>query len=42
MGRFNVHRRLVELEGNAAFGVSALSDDTVVGEATIRYRLFPF
>ena len=27
---------------NAAFGVSALSDDTVVGEATIRYRLFPF
>jgi hypothetical protein len=27
---------------NAAFGVSALSDDTVVGDATIRYRLFPF
>ena len=27
---------------NQAFGVSALSDDTVVGDATIRYRLFPF
>ena len=27
---------------NAAFGVSALSDDTVVGDATIRYRLFAF
>ncbi len=27
---------------NTAFGVSALSDDTVLGDATIRYRLFPF
>ena len=27
---------------NTAFGVSALSDDTVVGDATIRYRLFSF
>ena len=27
---------------NQAFGVSALSDDTVLGDATIRYRLFPF
>jgi hypothetical protein len=27
---------------NAAFGVSALSDDTVVGDAIIRYRLFSF
>ncbi len=27
---------------NAAFGVSALSDDTVLGDATVRYRLFPF
>jgi hypothetical protein len=27
---------------NAAFGVSALSDDTVLGDATIRYRLFSF
>jgi hypothetical protein len=25
---------------NAAFGVSALTDDTVLGDATIRYRLF--
>ena len=29
-------------ELNAAFGVSALSDDTVVGDATVRYRIFPF
>jgi hypothetical protein len=27
---------------NTAFGVSALSDDTVVGDAKIRYRLFSF
>lgn len=27
---------------NQAFGVSALSDDTVIGNATIRYRLFSF
>ena len=27
---------------NAAFGVDALTDDTVLGEATIRYRLFAF
>jgi hypothetical protein len=27
---------------NTAFGVSALSDDTVVGDATIRYRLLSF
>ena len=27
---------------NQAFGVSALSDDTVLGNATIRYRLFAF
>jgi hypothetical protein len=27
---------------NQAFGVSALSDDTVIGDATIRYHLFPF
>jgi hypothetical protein len=27
---------------NSAFGVSALSDDTVLGDATIKYRLFPF
>jgi hypothetical protein len=27
---------------NAAFGVSALSDDMVVGDAIIRYRLFAF
>ena len=27
---------------NQAFGVSALSDDTVLGDATIRYRLFAF
>ena len=25
---------------NAAFGVDALSDDTVIGDATIRYRVF--
>jgi hypothetical protein len=27
---------------NTAFGVSALSDSTVIGDATVRYRLFPF
>ena len=27
---------------NAAFGTSALSSSTVLGKATIRYRLFPF
>ncbi|MFN8160738.1 MAG: hypothetical protein U0R52_06810 [Solirubrobacterales bacterium] len=27
---------------NAAFGVSAFSDDTVIGKATISYRIFPF
>jgi hypothetical protein len=27
---------------NAAFGVSALSDETVIGDVTVRYRLFPF
>jgi hypothetical protein len=27
---------------NAAFGVPGLFDETVVGDATIRYRLFPF
>ena len=27
---------------NAAFGVSAFTDDTVLGDAKIRYRLFPF
>ena len=27
---------------NQAFGTSALTDDTVLGDATIRYRLFPF
>ena len=27
---------------NSAFGVSALSDATVLGDATVRYHLFPF
>lgn len=27
---------------NGAFGVSAFTDDTVLGEATTRYRIFPF
>jgi hypothetical protein len=27
---------------NQAFGTTALSDDTVLGDAAIRYRLFPF
>ena len=27
---------------NTAFGVDALTDDTVLGDATIRYRLFGF
>ena len=27
---------------NGAFGVSAFTDDTVIGEATTRYRIFPF
>ena len=27
---------------NAAFGVPALSDETVIGDVTVRYRLFPF
>ena len=27
---------------NAAFGVSAFTDSTVIGDATVRYRLFPF
>ena len=27
---------------NDAFGVEALTDDTVLGDATIRYRLFGF
>ena len=27
---------------NDAFGVDALTDDTVLGDATIRYRLFGF
>jgi hypothetical protein len=27
---------------NVAFGVSAFTDDTVIGKATIRYRIFSF
>lgn len=27
---------------NSAFGTDALSDDTVIGDAMVRYRLFPF
>jgi hypothetical protein len=27
---------------NQAFGVSAFTDDTVIGKATTRYRIFPF
>ncbi len=27
---------------NAAFGVSAFTDDTVIGDVKVRYRLFPF
>ncbi len=27
---------------NDAFGVSAFSDQTVIGDASVKYRLFPF
>ena len=51
--RFRNHRAVVGPVGttltqgaadalNQAFGVSAFSDDTVIGDATIRYRIFPF